>query len=132
MRAKLLGIMAVALLICGRPLVAHHTFAAEFDASKPFEMTGTVTRVEWMNPHTYVHIDVTDEKTGKVTNWAMEMGSPNRLMRAGWSRNTLKVGDQVTVDGSLAKDGSALGSARSVVLMAAGQKLSAESHQPRK
>src|SRR5262245_54761272 len=106
MRAKLTVIVAVsALLACVRPLVAHHSFAAEFDATKPFKMTGTVTKVEWMNPHTYFYIDVKDEKTGKVTNWGMEMGSPNGLMRLGWNRNTLKAGDVVTVDGSLAKDG---------------------------
>jgi hypothetical protein len=108
---------------------AHHSFSAEFDAQKPFKMTGTVTKVEWQNPHTYFFIDVTDEKTGKVTNWGMEMGSPNGLMRAGWSRNTMKTGDKVTVEGSLAKDGSSTGNARSVTLAATGQKLFAASSQ---
>ena len=130
MKAKLTVIVAVsALLACVRPLVAHHSFAAEFDAKKTFKMTGTVTKVEWMNPHTYFYIDVKDEKTGKVTNWGMEMGSPNGLMRLGWSRNTLKAGDQVTVEGSLAKDGSPIGNARTVILTASGQKLFAGSSQ---
>jgi hypothetical protein len=130
MRTKLaVVIAAVALIVAARPLVAHHSFAAEFDANKPFKMTGTVTKVEWMNPHTYFYIDVKDEKSGKVDNWAMEMGSPNGLMRAGWTRNTMKVGDMVTVEGSLAKDGSNTGNARSVTMTSTGQRLFAASSQ---
>jgi hypothetical protein len=129
MRAKVFVVVAaLALIMGGRAMQAHHSFSAEFDASKPFKMTGTVTKVEWQNPHTYFFIDVTDDK-GKVTNWGMEMGSPNGLMRAGWTRNTMKVGDKVTVEGSLAKDGSATGNARSVTLAASGQKLFAASSQ---
>ena len=130
MRTKFAVVVAgFALLVAARPLVAHHSFSAEFDASKPFKMTGTVTKVEWMNPHTFFYIDVTDEKTKKVTNWAMEMGSPNGLMRQGWTRNTMKIGDKVTVEGSLAKDGSPTGNARAVVLAATGQRLFAASSQ---
>ena len=128
MRARqilLLTILAVALAAKSAP--AHHSFAAEFDRNKPFKMTGKVTKVEWMNPHTFFYIDVTDEKTGKVTNWGMEMGSPNILMRNGWRRDTLKVGDMVTVDGSLAKDGTPTGNANSVVLASTGKRLFAGS-----
>jgi len=129
MRTKFVVIAAVVLLASAGRVLAHHSFSAEFDASKPFKMTGTVTKVEWMNPHTFFYIDVADEKTKKVTNWAMEMGSPNGLMRQGWTRNSMKVGDKVTVEGSLAKDGSPTGNARSVILEATGQKLFAASSQ---
>jgi len=124
----LVVVAAVALVMGGRAVSAHHSFAAEFDAAKPFKMTGTVTKVEWQNPHTFFYIDVTDEK-GKVTNWAMEMGSPNGLSRNGWTRNTMKAGDKVTVEGSLAKDGSPVGNARAVTLAATGKRLFAASSQ---
>ena len=130
MQAKFAVIVAgFALLVGARPIVAHHSFSAEFDATKKFNMTGIVTKVEWMNPHTFFYIDVVDEKTKKVTNWAMEMGSPNGLMRNGWTRNTMKIGDKVTVDGSLAKDGSPTGNARTVILTDSGKKLFAGSSQ---
>ena len=130
MRTKFaLAVVALALLAATGPVVAHHSFSAEFDATKTFKMTGQVTKVEWMNPHTFFYIDVVDEKTKKVTNWAMEMGSPNGLMRAGWTRNTMKIGDKVTVEGSLAKDGSPTGNARAVVLADTGQRLFAASSQ---
>jgi hypothetical protein len=122
-----LAAAAVAVLFAGAPLMAHHSFAAEFDAEKPVKLTGAVTKIEWTNPHAYFYIDVKDA-SGKVVNWGLEMGSPNGLMRQGWSRHSLKIGDEVTVDGSLAKDGSKLANARSVVL-AGGQKLFAASSQ---
>ena len=130
MRTKVvLVVAALALLVSSGRVVAHHSFSAEFDSNKPFKMTGAVTKVEWMNPHTFFYIDVVDEKTKKVTNWAMEMGSPNGLMRQGWTRNTMKIGDKVTVEGSLAKDGSPTGNARAVVMAATGQRLFAASSQ---
>lgn len=130
MRTKIVVVVAAAVLLAsaGRVL-AHHSFSAEFDATKRFKFTGTVTKVEWMNPHTFFYIDVVDEQTKKVTNWAMEMGSPNVLMRNGWRRDTLKVGDEVTVEGSLAKDGSPTGNARTVVLASSGKRLFAGSSQ---
>src|SRR5436190_17327468 len=107
MKTKLaLGIAAFGLLLAAVPVMAHHSFAAEFDANKPIKLTGSVTKIEWMNPHTYFYIDVKDEASGKTENWGLEMGSPNGLMRQGWTRNSMKIGDMVTVEGSRAKDGS--------------------------
>ena len=125
--AQILVLAAVALIVTVTSAPAHHSFAAEFDANKPFKMTGKVTKVEWMNPHTFFYIDVKDEKTGKVVNWGMEMGSPNILMRNGWRRDTMKIGDEVTVEGSLAKDGTPTGNARTVVM--GGKRLFAGSSQ---
>ena len=93
----------------------HHSFAAEFDSTKPIELKGTVTRLDWVNPHAWIFLDVKDAK-GAVTHWAFELGSPNILMRNGWSRDSLKAGDVVTVSGSRAKDGSNLANARTVRL----------------
>jgi len=106
---------------------AHHSFAAEFDANSPIELTGTVTKVAWANPHTFFYIDVTGPK-GEIENWALEMGSPNGLMRRGWTRDSMKIGDTVMVTGSRAKDGSFKGNAQSVTL-STGQKLFAGSSQ---
>jgi hypothetical protein len=120
--------VGLSLILAGTPLLAHHSFAAEYDAKKPIKLKGIITKVDWMNPHVYFYIDVEDEK-GNITNWAFEMGPPNGLQRAGWTRNTMKIGDEVIVDGSLAKDGSKGGNARSVTLAATGKKLGAASSE---
>lgn len=119
-------VVAAGLLVAAKPTVAHHAFAAEFDANKPVKLTGTVTKVDWRNPHTWFFIDVTDE-TGKVANWGWELGSPNGLLRAGWTRNSMKVGDVVTVEGSAARDGSTIANAQTVTLQSTGQRLFAAS-----
>src|SRR4030095_728208 len=107
----------------------HHSFAAEFDASKPFKLTGVVTKVEWQNPHTIFYLDITDERTKKVTNWSFEMGSPNGMMRNGWTRNTPKVGDACPGEGGPPRDASPHGTARTVVLTSTGKRLFAASSQ---
>ena len=129
-RIAVRAVVVVAMGLWAGQAFAHHSFSAEFDATKPFKMTGVVTRLEWANPHTYFYLDVTDERTGKVTNWSMEMGNPNALLRAGWSRNTMKAGDKISVEGSLAKDGSPAGNARVVVMAETGKRLFAGSSQP--
>ena len=121
------GVLVCGLLLAGAPASAHHSFAAEFDANRAVNLKGVVTKIEWMNPHTYFYLDVAEGDT--VVNWGMEMGSPNGLMRQGWTRNTLKVGDQVSVEGSQAKDGSHVGNARVVILTASGKRLFAASSQ---
>jgi hypothetical protein len=126
--AAVLGLALVGMIVSTGSVIAHHSFAAEFDANKALTLKGVVTKIEWQNPHTYFYMDVTSTD-GKVVNWGMEMGSPNGLMRQGWTRNTLKVGDVVTVEGSAAKDGTNVGNARVVVLDATGQRLFAASSQ---
>ena len=129
MKAKFAGLAAaVGFVLASGTAIAHHSFAAEFDANKPLNMKGTVTKIEWANPHTYFYMDVS-ESDGKVINWGMEMGSPNGLMRQGWTRNTLHVGDEVTVEGSQAKDGAHVGNARAVTLAATGKRLFAATSQ---
>ena len=117
MKAKsLIVLSAIAgLLLAAVPVLAHHSFAAEFDSNQPMTVNGVVTKVEWMNPHTHFYIDVKDE-SGKVVNWDVETGSPNALSRRGWTRNSLKIGDTVMVEAFRAKDGSTLASARNVKL----------------
>ena len=125
MKISLVCVLAAALGMTALPALAHHSFAAEYDNKKPVSLTGTVTKVEWMNPHARFYLDVKDDK-GTVTNWEFELGSPNGLMRQGWTRNSMKLGDSVSVDGSLAKDGSNLANARTVKL-SDGRKLFAGS-----
>jgi len=122
-----LASLTLTLLAAGLPVQAHHSFAAQYDAAKPITLTGKVTKVEWTNPHIYIYMDVPDEKTGSAVNWALEMGGPNALIRLGWTRNSLKPDDLITVEGSLAKDGSHLANAKSIVMTATGKKMLAGS-----
>jgi hypothetical protein len=126
MRAKLaLWAAGCGLLVSSVPLLAHHSFAAEYDSNQPVKITGTVTKMEWMNPHARFYVSV-KEADGKVVNWNFELGAIPVLLKQGWTKNSLKEGDQVTVDGSKAKDGSFTANARSVVL-ANGKKVFAGS-----
>src|SRR5436189_6207596 len=114
MRIKLSVLaLCLSLLAAAVPLLAHHSFAAEYDANKPMKITGTVTKMEWMNPHARFYVDVKDDD-GKVANWNFELGAIPVLLKQGWRRDSLKVGDTVTVEGSLAKDGSHSANARRV------------------
>jgi hypothetical protein len=120
------------LVGCGlavAPAWAHHSFAAEYDSSQPVTMTGPVTKIDWANPHVYFFIDIKDPNTGKVTNWAFEMGAPAVLQRSGWKRSSIHIGDVITVHGTKAKDGSSHGNARSVIMTATGEKLGAGSSE---
>ena len=126
---KITSLVAVSgfVLAAAAQLFAHHSFAAEFDASKRVTLKGTVTKVDWRNPHIYVYLNVKDN-TGKVTEWACEGGPPNVLLREGWNRNSVKEGDEVTIDGAVAKDGSKRCNSRSVNL-ADGRKVFAGSSE---
>ena len=126
MRGKFALLVAAAgLLISGGPALAHHSFAAEYDANQPLTLKGTVTKIEWTNPHARFYISVKDEK-GALTDWNLELASPNGLVRNGWTRKSLNVGDEVTVQGSAARDGSKMANAR-VVTLADGRQVFAGS-----
>jgi hypothetical protein len=117
MKYRALFVLAaiIGLMVASPPLHAHHAFAAEYDAQKPITLTGTVTKVEWTNPHARIYLDVKDEN-GQVANWDFELGPPNGLMRRGWTRTSLKPGHVVTVTGFLSKTAPHGANARTVTL----------------
>ena len=108
-------VVAAGFMLATGSAIAHHSFAAEFDANKTINLKGVVTKIEWMNPHTYFYLDVTGPD-GKVTSWMIEAGTPNVLLRRGFTKNSIPVGTQVVVDGFQAKDGSSKGSGRDLTL----------------
>lgn len=123
---QLFGVWFLAMVLTAATTDAHHSFFAEFDPDKPMSITGAVTKVEWANPHIFLFVDAKDGQ-GKVTNWAIEMGNVLSLIRLGWSRNDVKIGEVITVDGFLARDGSTLMNAKTVLLN--GKKMFAGSSQ---
>ena len=117
------------MLIGVTTALGHHAFSAEFDSEKPVEKRGFVTKVDWTNPHVWFYINVKDEKTGKVSNWGFEMGPPHGLQARGWTRELMKIGDEVVVTGSLARNGSNRANARSVILAKTGKSYGAASSE---
>ncbi len=122
---SLFAAAGTALLLSSVPIAAHHSFSAQYDADKPVEMKGAVTKVEWTNPHARVYIDVT-VAPGQIQNWNFEMASPNVLARNGWKRDTLKIGDLISVAGYLARVGERMAIAGALI-DAAGKPLFASS-----
>jgi hypothetical protein len=106
-------VAVVGLLLAAVPVVAHHAFAAEFDANRPVKLRGTVTKMEWINPHSWIHIDV-KSPDGKVVSWMVEGGAPNALLRRGWTKNSLPPGTEILVEGFQAKDGAMRANGRDI------------------
>ena len=127
-RTLALGVLALGLCVASVPAIAHHAFSAEFDRNQPVKLTGTVTKVEWQNPHVWFYLDVTNED-GTVENWGFEMGPPHLLQGRGWTRSTMTIGDELTVNATRARDGSNRANASNVVLTETGQELGAASSQ---
>ena len=107
------GVVAIALWLAGAPALAHHSFSAEFDSNKPIQLKGAVVKVEWINPHTWIHIDV-KQPDGSVERWMIEGGTPNTLLRRGLTRESLPAGTEIIVDGYRAKNGTNRANGRDV------------------
>jgi uncharacterized protein DUF6152 len=127
MRSRLL-ILGFGLLAAAAPVLAHHSFASEFDAAQPITLKGKVTRIAWTNPHVWIYLNVQDE-SGKLVNWGFEMGAPHQVQSRGWTREMLKPGDELVVVGSRARDGSNRMNARNVTWAATGKTLGAASSE---
>lgn len=129
MKTKMLALAAFVLgASATAQVLAHHSFAAEFDADAKIDLHGVVTKVDWTNPHTYIYIEVEND-AGEVEEWGLEMGSPNGLMRRGWTRNTLEIGTEVIIQGTRARDGSLKGNAQTVILAENCQRMFAGTSQ---
>ena len=127
--AVVLGGLALAVAAAAVPVRAHHSFAAEFDASKPVKLTGAVTKFEWTNPHAWIYIDV-KQPDGKLVNWAIEMGPPSALLRRGWKKSSMKVGAIIKVEGFAAKNGKEFANATNIT-MPDGTKIFAGTDEPK-
>jgi hypothetical protein len=131
---RIIGVWGVLIIVLGvlllsaAPVVAHHAFATEFDANKPVTKKGFVTKIEWTNPHVWFYLNVKNE-SGVTENWGFEMGGPTGLANQGWTRNTMKLGDELIVDGFLARNGSRNVNAKTVTMASTGKKLGAASSQ---
>ena len=121
------ALSTLAMLMLTGAALGHHSFPAQYDVDQPITLTGSVTRVEWTNPHIFIYIDVPNDESGETINWALEMGGPNALLRLGWKRDSIKPGDEITVEGSLARDGSHLANATSITMTATGRRMLAGS-----
>src|SRR4051812_33436890 len=125
-RSVLSSLLITGLLLAAMPAMAHHAFATEFDAQKPVTVKGIVTKIDWANPHVWFYINVKTD-SGLIENWGFEMGGPNSLRTSGWTRETMKIGDEVIIEGSLAKNGSHNVNAKNVTMASTGKKLGAAS-----
>jgi len=125
--SKLGGIVLLVSLIL--PAQAHHSFVAQYDAEQVVTLQGYVTKIEWFNPHVYFYLDVENPETKAVENWAVEMGPPHSLQNRGWKRNTMSIGDEISVVGTRARDGSTTANARTVTMVATGEILGAASSE---